>query len=87
MKHLEGIVKELETSYQKVVKGWVGLKWNDQNQTASEEEHQKKTTELLEENKELRKEKNELEQALRRYEGRIMIQVQPSNLLRVQIRK
>jgi len=29
MKHLEGIVKELETSYQKVVKGWVGLKWND----------------------------------------------------------
>lgn len=43
--------------------------------------------ELLEENKELRKEKNELEQALRRYEGRIMIQVQPSNLLRVQIRK
>ena len=55
--------------------------------TRLQEEHQKKTTELLEENKELRKEKNELEQALRRYEGRIMIQVQPSNLLRVQIRK
>ena len=87
MKHLEGVVKELETSYQKVVKEWVGMKWNDQNQTASEEEHQKKAAELLEENKELRKEKNELEQALRKYEGIIVIQAQPSNLLRVRIRK
>ena len=37
----------------------------DSNQTTREEEHQKKASELLEENKELRKEKNELEQALR----------------------
>ena len=27
MKHLEGIVKELETSYQKVVKGRVEMEW------------------------------------------------------------
>ena len=65
MQHLEGLVRDLEASYQRTTSDWVGLDKHAEGKMASEEAHRKRQADLLEENKALRKEKNELEQALR----------------------
>lgn len=66
MKQLEKEMKQLEESYQQVVHDWVSIEGRIIKQMQHEEEHKRRETELLEENKQLRTEKNEIEKNLRK---------------------
>lgn len=66
MKRIDKTVRDLEVSYQQVVHDWVKhVQRVNESQSQYEEEHKKKETELLQENEQLRKEKNEIEKTLR----------------------
>ena len=67
MKRIDKTVRDLEVSYQQVVHDWVqSIQRVSESQAQYEEEHKKKETELLQENEQLRKEKNEIEKTLRK---------------------